>query len=350
MSSLDLASIREDTLDRTTESPDIMETQTDSSISVEVSRREQSPTNTISRLSKCWKVMKHNGIFWVLITHYKLSSLIIFLQFLLNVQFLVLAITGGLKFWIFFIVSSILLGFSVSILALRLALFYRDSIRNLEEDDNPILNQEIELMVENTIINQNQSSTEERGNSTSSPSIFQRLWRSLRNQSQIYEIDNDESNDEVQIPSFRLIGMRIRPNDDDETRELIRNYLVRHFRLSLNDRDFTAEDYEMLLRLDEGIQNAQRRGMTKAQIERFPTYQLTNSSSQYGERCSICMEDFVVGEKLIILGCFHSFHYDCGCKWLETSKKCPICMLRADGSELENLIPIEGNSSSQSRR
>jgi len=42
--------------------------------------------------------------------------------------------------------------------------------------------------------------------------------------------------------------------------------------------------------------------------------------------CSICLEDFVIGEKLIKLPCTHYFHPDCIKPWLtERQPTCPLC-------------------------
>ena len=42
--------------------------------------------------------------------------------------------------------------------------------------------------------------------------------------------------------------------------------------------------------------------------------------------CSICLEDFVEGEKISVLPCKHSFHYKCIVPWLGSKNSCcPIC-------------------------
>ena len=44
--------------------------------------------------------------------------------------------------------------------------------------------------------------------------------------------------------------------------------------------------------------------------------------------CSVCLEDFVVGDKLTILPCYHNFHSTCAKEWLKSNNSCPLC--RAD--------------------
>ena len=54
---------------------------------------------------------------------------------------------------------------------------------------------------------------------------------------------------------------------------------------------------------------------------------LTKEMLEKGEQknCSICLDDFVVGDKIIYLPCFHYYHAKCIEKWVKTSDKCPLC-------------------------
>ena len=54
---------------------------------------------------------------------------------------------------------------------------------------------------------------------------------------------------------------------------------------------------------------------------------LTKDMLEKGEQknCSICLEDFVVGDKIIYLPCFHYYHSKCIEKWMHNSDKCPLC-------------------------
>ena len=54
---------------------------------------------------------------------------------------------------------------------------------------------------------------------------------------------------------------------------------------------------------------------------------LTKEMLEKGEQknCSICLDDFVEGDKIIYLPCFHYYHSACIEKWTKTSDKCPLC-------------------------
>ena len=55
--------------------------------------------------------------------------------------------------------------------------------------------------------------------------------------------------------------------------------------------------------------------------------EITQKIIEKGEQseCSICLEDFILGDKIIYLPCFHYFHSECIEKWAKKSKKCPLC-------------------------
>jgi len=49
------------------------------------------------------------------------------------------------------------------------------------------------------------------------------------------------------------------------------------------------------------------------------------STSQVGEQCPCCMEDFEEGENIRVLPCFHVFHQNCADPWLQKMPDCPLC-------------------------
>lgn len=59
-------------------------------------------------------------------------------------------------------------------------------------------------------------------------------------------------------------------------------------------------------------------------LDRVPTEHRT---------CTICMDEFAVGDEQRTLPCFHRFHKACVDQWLERSGTCPICKHRVEDSE-----------------
>jgi len=59
--------------------------------------------------------------------------------------------------------------------------------------------------------------------------------------------------------------------------------------------------------------------------------------------CSICQDDFAVGNSVLKLPCRHVYHTDCVINWLAMNNTCPLCRLElpkeAEGQKLPNRAP-----------
>lgn len=66
-------------------------------------------------------------------------------------------------------------------------------------------------------------------------------------------------------------------------------------------------------------------------MDTIPTVEISSSmlccSSSYDSSllCTICREDFVVGESARKLPCNHLYHNDCIIPWLTSHNSCPLC-------------------------
>ncbi|XP_066476815.1 E3 ubiquitin-protein ligase RNF6 isoform X2 [Tiliqua scincoides] len=81
------------------------------------------------------------------------------------------------------------------------------------------------------------------------------------------------------------------------------------------------------LLLDEDA-NDHFRGLTKDQIDNLSTRNYGNVSAEEGEiskTCSVCINEYVAGNKLRQLPCMHEFHFHCIDRWLSENSTCPIC-------------------------
>ena len=123
--------------------------------------------------------------------------------------------------------------------------------------------------------------------------------------------------------------------------------------LVLSDRDFTEDDYERLLALDN---TAVRRGVSATALHRIPTTTWggeakvpAQEANERGEathpgllaadasesiapplaeehsRCAVCLEQYTVGDRVRHLPCLHSYHQSCIDRWLSASVECPVC-------------------------
>lgn len=78
--------------------------------------------------------------------------------------------------------------------------------------------------------------------------------------------------------------------------------------------------------LNEGDDDSIR-GLTKEQIDNLSTrsYEQSGVDSELGKVCSVCISDYVVGNKLRQLPCLHEFHIHCIDRWLSENCTCPVC-------------------------
>ncbi|KAG8193605.1 hypothetical protein JTE90_000238 [Oedothorax gibbosus] len=106
----------------------------------------------------------------------------------------------------------------------------------------------------------------------------------------------------------------------------------------LENISFMDDTFEALLGLAE-LNGDVNRGLKKSQINRLPTRKFTvfngaSSSSavelphkraELNKECQVCLNDYVEGDELRILPCFHEFHTPCIDPWLKINHTCPVC-------------------------
>ncbi|XP_047612055.1 E3 ubiquitin-protein ligase RNF6 isoform X3 [Phacochoerus africanus] len=86
--------------------------------------------------------------------------------------------------------------------------------------------------------------------------------------------------------------------------------------------------------LNEGDGAERIRGLTKEQIDNLSTrhYEHSGRDSDLARICSVCISDYVTGNKLRQLPCMHEFHIHCIDRWLSENCTCPICRQPVLGS------------------
>ncbi|CAH8281137.1 unnamed protein product [Arabidopsis lyrata] len=67
------------------------------------------------------------------------------------------------------------------------------------------------------------------------------------------------------------------------------------------------------------------KGLTGDSLDRIPKVRITDTSPEIVS-CSVCLQDFQVGETVRSLPqCHHMFHLPCIDKWLREHASCPLC-------------------------
>lgn len=67
----------------------------------------------------------------------------------------------------------------------------------------------------------------------------------------------------------------------------------------------------------------------------------TTSIDGFHDSCSVCLEDFQMGDMIRTLPCTHPFHQACVDKWLYKKHKCPLCKFDIIKGEHETCSEIE---------
>lgn len=87
---------------------------------------------------------------------------------------------------------------------------------------------------------------------------------------------------------------------------------------------FDAVITELLNNLDGS--NSGPPPMPKDQIKKLSTVKISDEQVKSSNlQCTVCMEDFQVGDSARQLPCEHFFHQDCILPWLTLHASCPIC-------------------------
>ena len=94
-----------------------------------------------------------------------------------------------------------------------------------------------------------------------------------------------------------------------------------HLLVSLQHRDITAEDYELLLELDASVAP---KTVSESQLASLPVQHLVDDDACVKDDsfCSVCMMAFCAGEATKTLPCKHRFHDVCIDRWLSLSSIC----------------------------
>ncbi|XP_071718254.1 RING-H2 finger protein ATL74-like [Rutidosis leptorrhynchoides] len=97
--------------------------------------------------------------------------------------------------------------------------------------------------------------------------------------------------------------------------------------------------------------NVQGLGLKKHVLKKIPVavFKLRTSGNSLATECSICLGEFVDGEKVRVLPeCNHEFHVKCVDKWLKDHTSCPNCRRSlvppkvVDGRDLTTMVGLGG--------
>lgn len=88
--------------------------------------------------------------------------------------------------------------------------------------------------------------------------------------------------------------------------------------------------------------------MSAEEISNLNEISVTKEHVNLNLQCPICMEDFVLDEKVKELSCRHFFHNDCIVEWLKLHATCPTCRTNlTDAADASKAVGSSSNTTSR---
>jgi len=82
----------------------------------------------------------------------------------------------------------------------------------------------------------------------------------------------------------------------------------------------------MVFKCVQDRRRERRHRLPKSSLKKIPTRKWQAGDENHYETCCICLDDYVVGDKLRVLPCDHAYHMKCIDPWLLKNKRvCPQC-------------------------
>jgi hypothetical protein len=102
-----------------------------------------------------------------------------------------------------------------------------------------------------------------------------------------------------------------------------RNMIARQY---YNERFRGMEWLDIPIHRLPGLEPQAPRGLPSEVLMSLPRVKLGTVE----DSCVICLEDMGPGNEIVVLPCFHRYHYDCIAEWTKNSKLCPMDKLNIE--------------------
>jgi len=105
----------------------------------------------------------------------------------------------------------------------------------------------------------------------------------------------------------------------------------------------------MLFKCIQDRRRERRHRLPKSSLKKIPTKKFAAGDEAHYEVCCICLDDYVLGEKLRILPCDHAYHMKCIDPWLLKNKRvCPQCRKKVFATG--DVVPSDSEDESEDER
>nr|GMC76361.1 probable E3 ubiquitin-protein ligase RHY1A [Ipomoea batatas] len=123
---------------------------------------------------------------------------------------------------------------------------------------------------------------------------------------QLQSSENDQGQD--------FTGLRVDLDDDDDG-------IILYFPNNFIDHYYDDDDEEESSKPPRGLSVDEINGLKQGRFKKDNTTVAEEKSLM----CSICLEEFSEGVKIMPLSCSHTFHHNCIASWLQKQASCPLC-------------------------
>jgi len=105
----------------------------------------------------------------------------------------------------------------------------------------------------------------------------------------------------------------------------------------------------MVFKCVQDRRRERRHRLPKSSLKKIPTKKFQAGDEDHYETCCICLDDYVIGDKLRILPCDHAYHMKCIDPWLLKNKRvCPQCRKKVFASG--EVPPSDSESETEDER
>ncbi len=74
-------------------------------------------------------------------------------------------------------------------------------------------------------------------------------------------------------------------------------------------------------------------------LKLMPVKEIETTDEMENRTCIICMKEYEVTEKVLIIPCSHYYHNECINGWFKKSNKCPVCKFKIEKEVIETKVP-----------
>eukprot|EP00939_MAST-03C_sp_MAST-3C-sp1_P004292 g4292.t1 len=106
------------------------------------------------------------------------------------------------------------------------------------------------------------------------------------------------------------------------------------------------DQLDRLFEMHQGRENSATPA-AKGTVERLNTRVVSKKDVEQKCACSVCLTEYELNEKIVVLPCTHAFHKDCLSPWLKDHNTCPVCRFKlpTDSDDAASGTRTRGSSS-----